>query len=272
MKEDPKEDILDPGVKHDLERGAVERRAQLESFAYLAAHSLKAPLRAIAGFSKALLEDYQAILDDEGRRLLGLVVENAGTMQRLIADLLKLSRVERLQIESSRIDMKSMAIAMFYEAANPEERAALSFAVDDLPEAEGDSILIRLAWRELLENAVKFTRSAKRREIRVSSETREAETRYSVSDTGTGFDMAYVGKLFQVFQRLHSSKEFEGSGVGLVIVKSIIERHGGRVGAEGRKGEGATFWFTLPHAAATAATAATATTAATAARAEGGSA
>ena len=221
-----------------------------ESFVYSVSHGLRAPLRAITGFLNVILEDYQAVLDDEGRRLLGLVIENSGKMDRLITDLLKLSRVERLPIKPSRIDMKSMAVAMYCETVAPEEGTALSFAVDDIPDAEGDSVMIRLAWRELLENGVKFTRCAKRRDIRVGSESGDAENRYFVSDTGEGFDMAYVGKLFQVFQRLHSPTEFEGSGVGLAIVKSIVDRHGGRVGAEGRVGVGATFWFTLPRVAA----------------------
>jgi PAS domain S-box-containing protein len=236
-----------------LEFRVAERTSQykvaneeMKAFAYAVSHDLKAPLRAISGFSAVLVEEYGPKLDDEGLRLLGIVRENAMTMERLIAVILEFSRVGRFELNISRIDMSAMARSMFFEVASPKEREAITLDIGELPEAEGDPVMLRLVWAKLLSNAVKFTARSAKREIRVYSEESEGGVSYLVSDTGAGFDMAYVGKLFKVFQRLHSTADYEGSGVGLAIVKRIVERHGGRVGAEGRIGEGATFRFWLP--------------------------
>jgi light-regulated signal transduction histidine kinase (bacteriophytochrome) len=219
---------------------------ELEAFAYSISHDLKAPLRAISGFSTILIDEYGAKLDEEGRRLLRVVRENTHKTERLITDLLELSRVGRVELQRSRIGMKAMAWAMYCETASPEERAVFTFGIGDIPDAEGDPTTIRLVWSNLLSNAIKYSSRSAKREIRVDAESGEGETRYRVTDSGAGFDMAYAGKLFGVFQRLHTSEEYEGTGVGLAIVKRIVERHGGKVGAESREGGGATFWFSLP--------------------------
>jgi light-regulated signal transduction histidine kinase (bacteriophytochrome) len=226
------------------------RGEEFESFANAVSHELKAPLRAITGFSSILIEDYGPKLNDEGRRLLEIVRANALTLERLFAAILELLRVERLELKASRIDMAAMARSMFFEVASPEERGTVSIDIGKLPEAEVDPVMFRLVWGNLLSNAVKFSGRAAKREIRIHSVEGEHGVSYLVSDTGAGFDMAYAGKLFNVFQRLHSATDYEGSGVGLAIVKRIVERHGGKVGAEGRVGAGATFRFSLPAAAA----------------------
>jgi light-regulated signal transduction histidine kinase (bacteriophytochrome) len=225
---------------------------ELEALAYSISHDLKAPLRAISGFTAILIEEYASALDDEGTRLLGIVRESTRKMERLINLLLELSRVGSVELKASRVDMGAMAKAMFHEVATPEEKAGISLSIDGLPEAEGDPPMLRLVWAKLLSNAVKFVGRSSKREIRIDSSICSGEILYRVRDSGAGFDMAYVGKLFNAFQRLHSTEEYEGDGVGLAIVKRIVLRHGGRVGAEGRVGEGATFWFSLPSAASSA--------------------
>jgi signal transduction histidine kinase len=237
----------------ELEQRVIDRTAQLdasnrelEAFAYSISHDLKAPLRAISGFASILLEEYADKLDEEGNRLLGVVRGNAEKMASLISVLLEFSRVGRIELKPSRIDMKAMAWAMYCETASPEERASFTCAIGEIPDAEGDPTLLRLVWGNLLSNAIKYTSRSDKREIRVDAEGGEGETRYRVTDSGLGFDMAYAGKLFTVFQRLRTSEEYEGTGVGLAIVKRIVERHGGGIGAEGKEGKGATFWFSLP--------------------------
>ncbi len=237
----------------ELEERIAERTAQLEaanrdleSFAHSVSRYLRAPLRAIDGFSRVLLEDYGPRLDDEALRMLGIIRGNALTLDRLISDLVALAKVGRAELRPSRVDMKAMAIAMYHETASPEEIDAIRFSVSDLPEAVGDPTLLRKVWGSLLSNAIKFSRGAKDRAVSVRSEEIGGELRYVVDDNGVGFDQAYAGKLFNLFQRLHGTGAYEGRGVGLPIVKRIVERHGGSVGAEGREGEGALFWFSLP--------------------------
>jgi light-regulated signal transduction histidine kinase (bacteriophytochrome) len=142
---------------------------------------------------------------------------------------------------------------MYCEIASIEERAQFSFSIGAIPDAEGDPTMLRLVWGNLLSNAVKYSGRSAQRSIVVDADDDGTRTIYRVADSGVGFDMAYSGKLFNVFQRLHSAQEYEGTGVGLAIVKRIIERHGGRVGAEGRVGEGSSFWFSLPSRAASSA-------------------
>jgi PAS domain S-box-containing protein len=237
----------------ELERRVIERTAQLdasnkelEAFAYSISHDLKAPLRAISGYSSILLEEYSGKLDAEGLRLLGVVSESTSRMEALISDILGLSRVGRIELHPFRIDMRAMAYAMYCETASPKERVDFSFSLDAIPDAEGDATMMRLVWGNLLSNAFKYSSRSGRKEIRVDAVRDGEETRYRVTDSGAGFDMAYAGKLFTLFQRLHSTADYEGTGVGLAIVKRIVERHGGRVGAESREGGGSTFWFSLP--------------------------
>lgn len=237
----------------ELEQRIQERTArlevanrELEAFAYSVSHDLRAPLRAIDGFSAALLEDYGHLLDDEGQRLFGVIRSSAKRMDDLITGLLALSRVARVESRFSVVDMTALAAAVFREAASEDVRRTISFSAAALPEAQGDPTLLRQVWTNLLSNAVKFTAPKDERAIEVGGYTDGPVHTYFVKDNGIGFNPDYAGKLFGVFQRLHKAGEFEGTGVGLAIVQRIVARHGGRVWAEGRVGDGATFWFALP--------------------------
>jgi PAS domain S-box-containing protein len=236
----------------ELEQRVRDRTAQLEdsnreleAFSYSVSHDLRAPLRAIDGFTRILADDYASHLDTEGKRLCSVVRENTGKMSRLIDDLLAFSRLGRAEMNLSRIDMGTMANSIFHELTTPESRVRIDFLVGDLPPAVADPTLMRQVWMNLLSNSIKFSSKRERAVIRVSAEQQPGECVYAVQDNGAGFDMQYVGKVFGVFQRLHSSKEFEGTGVGLALVQCVIHRHGGRVWAEGETDRGATFSFAL---------------------------
>jgi light-regulated signal transduction histidine kinase (bacteriophytochrome) len=220
--------------------------AELEAFAYSVSHDLRAPLRAIAGFSRILVDDYGPQLDDEGRRVCSVIDDNARNMSQLIDDLLAFSRLGRTQMQPSLIDMQGMARAVFHEVTTPEQRSRIDFELPTIPQVIGDPSLMRQVWANLLGNAVKFSSRRERAAITIRSETKEGEYVFSIGDNGAGFDMQYVNKLFGVFQRLHSSKQFEGTGVGLALVQRVIRRHGGRVWAQGEPDRGATFHFALP--------------------------
>jgi light-regulated signal transduction histidine kinase (bacteriophytochrome) len=222
----------------------------LEAFSYSVSHDLRAPLRAIDGFTRILEEDYAPHLDTEGRRVCSVIHENAGKMGRLIDDLLAFSRLGRAQMNLSRIDMGAMANAVLHELTTPEDRTRIDFQVDVLPPTVADPTLMRQVWMNLLSNAVKFSSKRERAVIRVSGQQDQGESVYSVQDNGAGFDMKYVGKLFGVFQRLHGAKEFEGTGVGLALVQRVIHRHGGRVWGQGEPDQGATFCFSLQQSGA----------------------
>jgi len=223
---------------------AVNR--ELESFSYSVSHDLRAPLRAIDGFSRMLLKDYADKLGDEGRRKLNVVRDNTQTMGQLIDDLLSFSRLGRKEMTKMSLDMEALVRDTWKDltAVNPERRPTL--VLNPLPPGVGDRTLIRQVILNLLSNAVKFSRSRENASIEVGVVQQGDEPAYFVKDNGVGFDMQYRGKLFGVFQRLHSQEEFEGTGVGLAIVERIILRHGGKVWAEGKVDEGATFYFTLP--------------------------
>ena len=219
---------------------------ELESFSYSVSHDLRAPLRAIDGFSRILLEDYTEKLDDEGKRLLNIIQNNTQKMGQLIDDLLAFSRVGRQEKKLLNIDMAELAKGVFKELNDTVTGQTIQSNINSIPNASGDRSMIRQVFINLLSNAIKFTRPKGTSIIEVGGWTEENENIYYVKDNGVGFDMKYSDKLFNVFQRLHSSSEFEGTGVGLAIVQRIIHRHGGRVWAEGEVGKGATFFFTLP--------------------------
>jgi PAS domain S-box-containing protein len=236
-----------------LEERVNERTAQLEdanselqAFAYSVSHDLRAPLRAIDGFSKFVIEDYGPKLDAEGQRLLGLIRSNTQKMDRLITDILSLSRVTRGEQKKSRIDMTKMARSMLSEAALPETKNRFDFIIDELPETYADPSNIKQVWINLISNAIKFSSLKNKPEIRIGGRIEKEYNVYFVNDNGVGFNMEYADKLFGVFQRLHKANEFEGNGVGLAIVQRIIHRHGGKVWAEGKEDKGATFYFSLP--------------------------
>jgi light-regulated signal transduction histidine kinase (bacteriophytochrome) len=219
----------------------VAANKELESFSYSVSHDLRAPLRAVDGYARMLQEDYAGRLDDEGRRLLGVVRENATRMGRLIDDLLAFSRLSRQAPARQPLDMTQLAQEV---AAELGKGARIDIA--QLPPAHGDRALVRQVWANLIGNALKY--SAKRADARVEIGGSEAagESIYWVRDNGVGFDMRYVHKLFGVFQRLHRADEFDGTGVGLAIVQRVVARHGGRVSAESAPGQGARFEFALP--------------------------
>ncbi|MFA6979774.1 MAG: PAS domain S-box protein [Ignavibacteriaceae bacterium] len=237
----------------DLELRVLERTSQLEAankeleaFTYSTSHDLRAPLRAIDGFSKLLIEDYEDKLDNEGKRFLRLIRTNAKKMDQLITDLLSLSRVSKLDINFTRINMTDLVNSIYYELNITDTKLNYDFNVSTLPDAYGDSVLIRQVWSNLLSNAIKFSSKSSVKKIEVGSRTENGKNIYFVKDYGVGFNPAYVHKLFGVFQRLHKVEEFEGTGVGLAIVLRIIHRHKGEVWAEGGINGGATFYFSLP--------------------------
>ena len=237
----------------ELEERVLQRTSQLESsyreledFVYSVSHDLRAPLRAMNGFSCLVMEEYADKIDDEGNRLLNVIRANTQYMDNLIADLMELFRTARAPIQSSPIDMAAMAQAVYEEVAPPEVRGRFEFSIAALPEAMGDPALMRQVWRNLLANAIKFTFPRETRRIEVGGYTEKDKNVYFVKDTGVGFDPRYIHKLFGVFQRLHQSSEFEGTGIGLAIVQRIVQRHGGQTWAEGKVGEGSVFYFSLP--------------------------
>jgi PAS domain S-box-containing protein len=240
-------------LNNELEQRVNERTAQLEAankelqaFAYSVSHDLRAPLRAIDGFSKFVLEDYGTKLDSEGKRLLGLIRSNTQKMDQLIVDILALSRVTRSEHKVSKVDMTKMAFSMFNEAVSSEKQKKISIIIDQLPVAHADPTYLKQVWINLISNAIKFSSLKEKPEITIGGYTESTFHVYYVKDNGVGFNPEYAHKLFGVFQRLHKVDEFEGTGVGLAIVQRIIYRHGGKVWAESIEGKGATFYFSIP--------------------------
>lgn len=241
------EDVESERIKAEQAKALLESvNKELEAFSYSVSHDLRAPLRAISGFSQAVIEDYAPKLDDEGKRYLGLIQENAHRMGRLIDDLLTFSRLGRQQMTKSKIDIETLAKSVFEEILAQGSSHKIKFTVHPSPPVYGDNSMIRQVLVNLLSNAIKFTRSREEALIEFGYQPELGGGAYYVKDNGVGFDMQYVGKLFGVFQRLHSITEFEGTGVGLALVYRIVTRHGGRAWAEGALDQGATFYFTLP--------------------------
>jgi PAS domain S-box-containing protein len=224
-----------------------EANRELEAYSYSVSHELRAPLRAIDGHSALIDQDSGGQLDEEGRHHLGQVRWNAQRMGQLIDGLLAFSRAGRTDLGFVEVEMTGVARSAFARvAAGSASASKVSFVVDDLPDVTGDAELLGHLWENLLSNAVKFSARRARPEIRVEGSVEGGEAVYRVRDNGVGFDMRFVDKLFGVFQRLHGIREFEGTGVGLALVRRIVLRHGGRVWAEGEPDRGATFSFSLP--------------------------
>jgi signal transduction histidine kinase len=238
---------------HQLESKVEERTLQLanvnkelEAFSYSVSHDLRTPLRAINGYSVMLKEDYEAELDSEGKRIVKNIIDNAKMMGQLIDDLLAFSRLGKKELVRVPIDMQFLTENVVRELLHHEEENKYQINISSLPPSAGDEVMIKQVIVNLVGNAIKYSSKKTEPVIEISAIDEGPKTTYYVKDNGAGFDMAYSNKLFGVFQRLHSQEEFEGSGVGLALVKRIIEKHNGEVWAEGVENTGATFFFSLP--------------------------
>jgi PAS domain S-box-containing protein len=239
-------------LNDELEMRVRQRTAELEastreldSFAYSVSHDLRAPLRSLEGFSQMLLEDYADDLDEDAQGYLGRIQANVGRMTQMIEDLLHLSRANRAQLRRERTDLSALAREVAAELAGTDPGRTVEFSIPDGLIASGEPQLIRLILRNLLENAWKFTARRPDAVIEFGRTRQRGVDVFVVRDNGAGFDMRYVHKIFDPFQRLHAESEFEGTGIGLAIVHRIVTRHGGQVRAEGAPGEGAAIRFSL---------------------------
>jgi light-regulated signal transduction histidine kinase (bacteriophytochrome) len=242
-------DITDrKNAEDELRQRTAELEAsnkELEAFSYSVSHDLRAPLRSITGFSAVLLEDYGEKLDKEGQQYLRKIQDSGELMGQLMDDLLKLSRVTRSDLRMEKLDLSGMARETIsdLEATEPKRKVKVTIAPNMT--AEGDKNLLSLVLQNLLGNAWKFTGKTVEPRIEIGVIEDKGKQAFFVRDNGSGFDMVYANKLFQPFQRLHKASEFAGTGIGLATVQRIIRRHGGEVWAEGKVGQGATFYFTL---------------------------
>jgi two-component system, chemotaxis family, sensor kinase Cph1 len=250
--EDFRQSVVDLVLQRAEERAEMTEELQrsnkeLEAFSYSISHDLRAPFRHIAGYAQ-LLKDEEPSLKDLSQHYLDGIAQAAVTAGQLVDDLLQFSQLGRTGLKMSRIDMNKVVEEIQRGLSHETERRRIEWKVDaDLPIAWGDPSLMRQAMFNLVENAVKYSRDSNPSVITISGgRNADVSTRYSVADNGVGFDMTYVGKLFQVFQRLHHSDEFDGTGIGLALTKRIVDRHGGSISAEGTLGKGARFTIELP--------------------------
>jgi PAS domain S-box-containing protein len=235
-----------------LEIRVAERTAQLEesnremeAFSYSVSHDLRAPLRVIHGFTQMFKEEYGSRVDDEGRRIFSVIDSSALRMGQLIDDLLALSKIGRRELVMTRIDMKNLAEQVVSEQVITAPEQIPSIIVRDIPDAEGDPGTIKIVFSNLISNAIKYSSKNPQPRIEIGSFTKDQAPVYYVRDNGVGFDMQYYDKLFRVFQRLHSHRDYEGNGIGLAVIERIIRRHNGKVWAEGEPDKGALFCFTI---------------------------
>jgi signal transduction histidine kinase len=237
-------------LNQELVRQAAELEAsnkELESFAYSVSHDLRAPLRHVAGYSELLQKQASSLLDDKSRRYIQTIVESAKRMGDLIDDLLGFSRIGRAETKMTAVDLERLVREVVAELGRDASGRDIAWKIGALPMCYGDRSMLKMVLVNLVSNAVKFTRMRTRAEIEIGcADGKENQVEVFVRDNGAGFDMQYVNKLFGVFQRLHRSEEFEGTGIGLATAQRIIQRHGGKIRAEGAVDEGATFYFSLP--------------------------
>jgi signal transduction histidine kinase len=236
-----------------LEQKIVERTAQLEavnkeleSFSYSVSHDLRAPLRSINGFTEVLKEDYIDQLDEEAKSIMGEIIDNSKKMGQLIDNLLEFSQIGKLNVSMVNVGMKELVESVIKELKLQERDRKIKVTVKTMENCKGDKNMLKQVFINLISNAFKYTGKKTEAVIEVGSYREEKYCTYYIKDNGAGFDMKYSDKLFGVFQRLHSTNEFEGTGVGLAIIQRIITKHGGRVWAEGKVDEGASFYFSLP--------------------------
>jgi PAS domain S-box-containing protein len=239
-------------LNKDLEKRVIERTTELqiankelEAFSYSVSHDLRAPLRAINGFIQILLEDYVEKLDDEGKRIGAIIQGNSRKMGVLIGDLLAFSRLNRMKMTLSRINMEELVKEAVKELEDLGTDRKIGMTIRHLPQVKGDRSLLKQAIVNLLSNSIKFTRPREEAVIEIGNFKKDHQSIYYIKDNGVGFNMKYADKIFDVFQRLHSEKEFEGTGIGLALVHRIISRHGGKIWVEAELNKGATFYFTF---------------------------
>ncbi|MDB5271841.1 MAG: domain S-box protein [Chitinophagaceae bacterium] len=220
---------------------------ELEAFTYTVSHDLRSPLRSITGYTQILQEDFSRQLEGEGKRLIEVIIKSTRRMGQLIDDLLSFSQLGRKELLHNDIDMNLLVKQLVRELSEQARKHSLEINLHPLHPCHGDYKMIRQVWNNLLSNALKYSEKRENIRLEIASYIEEGETCYYVKDNGAGFDMQFVHKLFGVFQRLHRINEFEGTGVGLAIVKRIVTRHAGRVWAEGKLNEGAIFYFSIPN-------------------------
>lgn len=238
------------GAQHELEWKNARLEAankELEAFSYSVSHDLRAPLRHLNGYARALAEDFQEVLGDKGQEYLGHITKAVEQMNALIEDLLCFARMGQQQLDATEVDFDELVRKVVAEMRPEQGERQIEWVVQPLPTVRGDAAMLRQVWINLIANAVKYTRqrAEARIEIGVDSSS-EHEQVFFVRDNGAGFDMKFADKLFGLFQRLHNRNDFEGTGLGLANVRRIINRHSGRTWAEGEMDQGATFYFSLP--------------------------
>lgn len=219
---------------------------ELEAFSYSVSHDLRAPIRAINGYTQILKEDHTDLIDDDGKNIIQSIIKNSNKMGVLIDDLLAFSKLGRKQVSVSNINMRALVNSVISDMSIEKDENTPIFELDELVPSVGDSSLIKQVWINLISNAIKYSKYKSETRIKITSVSKNDKIVYSIQDWGAGFDMEYYDKLFGVFQRLHSQEEFSGTGIGLAIVQKIINRHHGTVWAESKLDEGAKFYFTLP--------------------------
>ncbi len=248
--------VMDKGEVYGFARDITERRrseekirrlnGELEAFTYSVSHDLRSPLRAISGYAQILKEDYFHTFDDEAKRVTQIIINGASRMGKLIDDLLDFSRLGRKSLSLTKLNMHEIVDGVFRDLTTDQDNGRLQIKILALTPVHADMTMLRQVWVNLISNAIKYSSKKTVTEIEIGSFSDEDKVCYYIIDKGAGFDMKYSNKLFGVFQRLHKVNEFEGTGVGLALVKRIIERHGGSVWAEGKINEGATFFFGIP--------------------------
>ncbi|MBF4518781.1 PAS domain S-box protein [Flavobacterium sp. ANB] len=220
---------------------------ELGSFSYSVSHDLRAPIRAINGYTQILIEDHADSIDDDGKKIIQAIINNSNKMGILIDDLLAFSKLGRKEVSSTNINMTSLVNGVINDITFEKGENTPIFEIEELAHSYGDPSLIKQVWINLISNAIKYSKYKPEIKIKITSTSQEDKIIYSLKDWGAGFDMTYYDKLFGVFQRLHSQEEFTGTGIGLAIVQKIVSRHSGTVWAESKLDEGATFYFSLPN-------------------------